>query len=31
VAGALDGAKIDVQDPSVDPTGAGQLVIVPAD
>lgn len=31
VADALAGAKIDVQDPSVDSTGAAQLVIVPAD
>ncbi len=31
VADALDGAKIDVQDPSVDSTDAGTLVIVPAD
>ena len=31
VAEALSGAKIDVQDPAVDATGAAQLVIVPAD
>lgn len=31
VADDLDGAKIDLQDPGVDSTGAGNLVIVPAD
>jgi Fe-S cluster assembly iron-binding protein IscA len=31
VAEALDAAKIDVQDPSVDSTGPAHLVIVPAD
>lgn len=31
VADALDGAKIDVQDPSTDSTGPTHLVIVPAD
>jgi Fe-S cluster assembly iron-binding protein IscA len=31
VADALDGAKIDLQDPGVDSTSAGNLVIVPAD
>lgn len=31
VADALEAAKIDVQDPSVDSTGAAHLVIVPAD
>ena len=31
VADALSGAKIDVQDPAADSTGAAQLVIVPAD
>lgn len=31
VADALEGAKIDVEDPSVNSSGAGKLVIVPAD
>ncbi len=31
VADALDGAKIDIQDPDTDPTAAPALVIVPAD
>jgi Fe-S cluster assembly iron-binding protein IscA len=31
VADALEAAKIDVQDPSVDSTGPAHLVIVPAD
>jgi len=31
VADALEGAKIDLQDATVDSTGGAQLVIVPAD
>lgn len=31
VADALSGAKIDVQEPDADSTGAASLVIVPAD
>ncbi len=31
VADALSGAKIDVQDPDTDSTGASHLIIVPAD
>lgn len=31
VADALDGAKIDVEEPSANSTGAGNLIVVPAD